>query len=91
MTSLSLILQDKRDIIAQLSERSEDNWKNIMKTNKSFLKRLRVTKNGKILARKPGLNHFNAKASRSKQLAGKRAQDFAMTGKEKSRFLPGMF
>lgn len=79
------------DKIAQLSESSEDNWKNIMKTNKSFLKRLRVTKNGKILARKPGLNHFNAKASRSKQLAGKRAQDFAMTGKEKSRFLPGMF
>lgn len=62
-----------------------------MKTNKSFLKRLRVTKNGKILARKPGLNHFNAKASRGKQLAGKRAQEFAMTGKEKSRFLPGMF
>ena len=54
-----------------------------MKTNKSFLKRLKVTKNGKILARKPGLNHFNAKASRSKQLAGKRAQDFAMTGKKK--------
>lgn len=62
-----------------------------MKTNKSFLKRLRVTKNGKILGRKQGLNHFNAKASRSKQLAGKRAQEFAMTGKEKSRFLPGMF
>jgi ribosomal protein L35 len=86
-----LILQDKRDIIPQLSESREDNWKKTMKTNKSFLKRLKVTKNGKILARKPGLNHFNAKASRSKQLAGKRAQDFAMTGKEKSRFLPGMF
>lgn len=61
-----------------------------MKTNKSFLKRLKVTKNGKIIARKPGLNHFNAKASRRKQLAGKRAQEFVMTGKEKSRFLPGL-
>ena len=61
-----------------------------MKTNKSFLKRLRITKNGKILGRKPGLNHFNAKASRGKQLAGKRAKEFAMTGKEKSRFLPGL-
>lgn len=61
-----------------------------MKTNKSFLKRLRITKNGKILCRKPGLNHFNAKAKRSKQLAGKRSQEFAMTGREKSRFLPGL-
>lgn len=61
-----------------------------MKTNKSFLKRLKVTKNGKIIGRKPGLNHFNAKQSRSKQLSAKRGQDFAMTGKEKSRFLPGL-
>ncbi|MBX4211117.1 50S ribosomal protein L35, partial [Candidatus Parcubacteria bacterium] len=34
-----------------------------MKTNKSFSKRLRVTRNGKIVARKPGQNHFNAKES----------------------------
>ncbi len=61
-----------------------------MKTNKSFLKRLRITKNGKILSRKPGLNHFNAKKSRGSQLAAKRAQEFPMTGKEKSRFLPGL-
>jgi ribosomal protein L35 len=62
-----------------------------MKTNKSFLKRLKVTKNGKVLARKPGLNHFNAKTKRSRQLAGKRAQHLTLTGKEKSRFLPGQF
>jgi ribosomal protein L35 len=61
-----------------------------MKTNKSFLKRLKVTKNGKILARKPGFNHFNAKQSRTKQLAGKKSQIFNMTNKEKSRFLPGL-
>ncbi len=61
-----------------------------MKTNKSLLKRLKITKNGKILARKPGKNHFNAKAKRSSQLNGKRMQDFHMTGKEKSRFLPGL-
>lgn len=59
-----------------------------MKTNKSFTKRLKVTKNGKILGRKPGQNHFNAKASRTKQLAGKRAVPFVMTQKSKSRFLP---
>lgn len=61
-----------------------------MKTHKSLLKRLRITKNGKILARKPGLNHFNGKQKRSKQMAGKRAVEFKMTGKEKSQFLPGL-
>lgn len=85
-----MIVLNKHDIIPELSKKRYLNLEKIMKTNKSFLKRLRVTKNGKILARKPGLNHFNAKTSRSKQLAGKRAQNFAMTGKEKSRFLPGL-
>jgi ribosomal protein L35 len=61
-----------------------------MKTNKSLLKRLKITKNGKILGRKPGFNHFNAKQKRSKQLAGKRAKEFNMSNKEKSRFLPGL-
>jgi ribosomal protein L35 len=61
-----------------------------MKTNKSLLKRLKITGTGKVIGRKPGLNHFNAKASRRKQLAGKRGQEFVMTGKEKSRFLPGL-
>jgi len=41
------------------------------KTNKSFTKRLKVTRTGKVLARKPGKNHFNAKASRAKQLNAK--------------------
>lgn len=61
-----------------------------MKTNKSLLKRVKVTKNGKILARVPGLNHFNAKASRRSQLNKKKPAIFKMTGKEKSRFLPGL-
>ncbi|MDD5152810.1 MAG: 50S ribosomal protein L35 [Candidatus Pacebacteria bacterium] len=61
-----------------------------MKTNKSFTKRLRITRNGKILARKPGQNHFNAKAKRSKQLAQKRSAHFPMSNKEKARFLGGM-
>ena len=61
-----------------------------MKTNKSFTKRLRVTKNGKILRRVAGKNHFNAKARSSDQLAGKRLVSFKMTNKEKARFLPGL-
>jgi len=59
-----------------------------MKTNKSFTKRLKVTKTGKILARKSGHNHFNAKESRSKQLSRKRMQPFTMTNKAIRRFLP---
>lgn len=61
-----------------------------MKTNKSYTTRLKVTKTGKILARKGGQNHFNAKESRSTQLAGKRLVSFKMTHKEKARFLPGL-
>ncbi len=59
------------------------------KLNKSFSKRLTITKNGKVKARKAGFNHFNAKQSRSKQLNGKVATDFVMKNKDMGRFLPG--
>ncbi len=58
------------------------------KTNKSLSKRLKVTKNGKILGRAPGFNHFNAKQSRTKQLAGKKMNAFTISPKEMSQFLP---
>ena len=47
-----------------------------MKTNKSYSKRLKLTKNGKVISRKPGFNHFNAKQSRKTQLAGRKSQTF---------------
>jgi len=59
-----------------------------MKTNKSFSKRLKVTKTGKLLARKPGGNHFNAKQSRTRQLAGKKLAGFTLSNKAKSHLLP---
>jgi len=59
-----------------------------MKTNKSYTKRLKLTKNGKMIARKPGFNHFNAKQSRSKQLNGKVGQEFTMSNKDRSHLLP---
>jgi ribosomal protein L35 len=58
-----------------------------MKTNKSFAKRLKVTKNGKIKARKPGQGHFNAKESRSSQLDKKRQKDVIISKKSQDRFL----
>ncbi len=51
------------------------------------MKRLKVTKSGKILARAKGQNHFNSKESRRSQLSKKKSVPFHMTNKEKSRFL----
>ncbi len=58
-----------------------------MKTNKSFAKRLRLTKNGKIIARKTGQNHFNSKESGRSQLSKKRSTTFIMNNKLRSRYL----
>lgn len=61
-----------------------------MKTNKSYAKRVKVTKSGKVLVRKAGINHFNAKVSRKTQLNNKRSRSFVMSAKAKSRFLSGI-
>lgn len=61
-----------------------------MKTNKSFSKRLKVTRKGKIVARKPGQNHFNAKESRASQMSGRRSQvisEYTMTPKVLQRYI----
>ena len=59
-----------------------------MKTNKSYSKRLKLTKNGKVISRKPGFNHFNAKQSRTTQLARRKGQHFLIKNKPKSHLLP---
>jgi ribosomal protein L35 len=59
-----------------------------IKTNKSYTKRLKLTKNGKIIGRKPGFNHFNAKQSRTTQLNGKKGVEFTMNQKNISQFMP---
>lgn len=60
-----------------------------MKNNKSYSKRIRVTKNGKLVSRAPGQNHFNAKRSGSEVQRHHRAGQFhaAMDNTAKSRFL----
>lgn len=58
-----------------------------IKTNKSYTKRLKVTKNGKILARATGQDHFNAR-ERSRASMKKRRMNFIkMDKKSMSRFL----
>ena len=53
------------------------------------MKRLRVTKRGKIVARVPGHNHFNAKRSGGEKQRKARSVGFhaTMTATDKSRFL----
>ena len=60
-----------------------------MKTNKSFTKRIKVTKNGKLVARKPGQNHFNARQTGTQRLRRKRTQLLNLSTRDMRRFLPG--
>ena len=59
-----------------------------MKTNKSYTKRLKVTKNGKIIARKAGQNHFNARQTGRQRLRRKRTQSLVLSKRITRRFLP---
>lgn len=59
-----------------------------MKTNKSFTKRIKVTKNGKLVARKPGQNHFNARQTGRQRLRRKRANVITLKKSVTRRFLP---
>lgn len=61
-----------------------------MKGNKSYSKRLRVTRRGKIVARAAGQNHFNAKIGGAKRMRHKRAGTFhaTLSNTDKSRFFP---
>jgi ribosomal protein L35 len=61
-----------------------------MRANKSYTKRLKISKNGKITAQGTGQGHFNAKESRRSQMKKNRMHGFTMTNKSKSRFLGGL-
>lgn len=58
-----------------------------MKTNKSYTKRLKITKTGKLLARATGQNHFNIKERRATKSVKGRNAEFHMKNKARSRFL----
>ena len=58
-----------------------------IKTTKSYIKRLKITKNGKILSRHAGQNHFNAKERSQTQSKKGRMRTIHMDSKSKSRFL----
>ena len=60
-----------------------------MKSNKSYSKRLRVTKKGKVIARVPGQNHFNARENGTGRMARRRAvaTRIQLDNTAKSRYL----
>ncbi|MCW9054463.1 MAG: 50S ribosomal protein L35 [Candidatus Pacebacteria bacterium] len=59
-----------------------------MKTNKSYSKRLKVTKTGKTIGRKPGQNHFNAKATGEQRRKKRNGVVVKLAAKVRNRFLP---
>jgi len=58
-----------------------------IKTNKSYTKRLKVTKNGKILARATGQDHFNARERSRASTKKRRMNLIKMDKKSMGRFL----
>ena len=60
-----------------------------MKTNKSYTKRIRVTKKGKLVARKGGQDHFNARDNRKTRTKKRQAQFVSMNRGDRARFLSG--
>lgn len=60
-----------------------------MKTNKSYTKRIKVTRTGKIIARKAGQDHFNAKERGRTKGVKKRGVQLVLSNRLKRRFLGG--
>ena len=58
-----------------------------MKTNKSYTKRIRVTKKGKLIVRKKGQNHYNALDSGSKRMAKNKDQGLVVSNHIRRSFL----
>ena len=58
------------------------------KTNKSYTKRIKTTRTGKLVTRKPGQDHFNAKESGQTSQRRNRTSLLILKNKTRSRFLP---
>lgn len=58
-----------------------------MKTNKALMKRVKVTRQGKILTRQGGQNHFRAKSRRRQQLSGNRLTPLVLDNKMRNQII----
>lgn len=52
-----------------------------MKTNKSYTKRIRVTKKGKLVVRKKGQDHYNATESGKVRMGKRRDQTLVVSNR----------
>ena len=59
----------------------------MINSNKSYLKRFKIPRNKKIISRRPGQNHFNAKERTSTSMSKRRTAVVSMSNKARSRFL----
>jgi ribosomal protein L35 len=59
------------------------------KTNKSYSKRIRVTRNGKLVVRAKGQNHFNAKQGGGKRRNKRASMTLILSKKVRANFLKG--
>ncbi len=59
----------------------------MIKTNKSYTKRLKITRNGKILSRHAGQDHFNSRERGPQKSRKSGYMSIQMDNKSKSRFL----
>ena len=58
------------------------------KTNKSVSKRVKVTRNGKLITRTKGHGHYNSKKSGRERQADRRADSLNLTPKQMQENLP---
>ena len=57
------------------------------KTNKSYTKRVRITRNGKLMVRAKGQNHFNAKQGGGSRRAKRGMVALMVSKKVRNQFL----
>ncbi len=62
----------------------------MMKTVKSYAKRLKLTRTGKLISRRSGQNHFNARERTRTSVSKRRTRRIHMNNGDKSRFLVNM-
>lgn len=58
-----------------------------LKTNKSFTKRIKITRTGKLVARRAGQNHFNAKERQTGRLSRRKEEALTLTKKTLQRYI----
>ena len=61
-----------------------------MKTTKSYAKRIKQTRTGKLISRMPGQDHFNAKERGRTKAVKSRARTLTVSSQVRRRFLAGV-